>query len=64
VALGWLLLVKLVYFLKNGSCLHFLTGNDWYQLTLEDLPPQPAPVIIRGADVIDRIFPGEADHGA
>jgi hypothetical protein len=27
----------------RGPCLHFFTGNDWYQLTMSDLPPQPAP---------------------
>jgi hypothetical protein len=25
----------------RGPCLHFLTGDDWYQLTISDLPPQP-----------------------
>jgi hypothetical protein len=25
----------------RGPCLHFLSGNDWYQLTMNDLPPQP-----------------------
>ena len=25
----------------RGPCLHFLTGDDWYQLTMSDLPPQP-----------------------
>jgi hypothetical protein len=25
---------------------------------------QIRPVIVHGADVMDRIFPGEADHGA
>jgi hypothetical protein len=23
----------------RGPCLHFFTGNDWYQLTMSDLPP-------------------------
>jgi hypothetical protein len=25
----------------RGPCLHFLTGNDWYQLTMSDLPSLP-----------------------
>jgi hypothetical protein len=25
----------------RGPCLHFLTDNDWYQLIISDLPPQP-----------------------
>jgi hypothetical protein len=25
----------------RGPCLHFLTGHDWYQLTISDLPSQP-----------------------
>jgi hypothetical protein len=28
----------------RGPCLHFFTGNDWYQLTMSDLPSQPAPL--------------------
>ena len=34
-------LPKYTHVIGRGPCLHFLTGGDWYQLTISDLPPQP-----------------------
>jgi len=41
-----------------------LVGHSSTTTTETIYRKQIRPVIIHGADIMDRIFPGEADHGA